>query len=301
MRNYGCFVNDVDPKTRLKEGPLAKVEDNTPNKKALVGRTNIDFRQFDMAYADSDAWVVHNAPFPKQVKTYGRNGSRSRFAEWKRDFDKYVKDGSLPRFQILRFPNDHTNGTSPGFPTPRAAAADNDYAVGQLVEAVSKSPYWKKTAIFILEDDAQNGNDHVDAHRSTCYVISPFVKRGTVDSRFYNTDSLLRTMELLLGIKPMTQYDAIATPFGFFSDTPDNDEAYTAILPERAVIAEVNKATAYKARQSAKFSSTAADSVRDDLMSEIVWRSVKGRNNPMPAPRYGLRVAGKPPKRDADD
>lgn len=290
LRNYGCFLNDVDPKTRVKEGPLANVVDNTPNQKALVGRTNVDFRQFDLSYADSDAWIAHNAPFPKQMKTYGSHRSPSRFAEWKREFDEYVKDGTLPRFSILRFPNDHTNGTSPGFASPRAAVADNDYAVGQLVEAVSNSPYWKNTAIFILEDDAQDGNDHVDAHRSTCFVISPFVKRATVDSRFYNTDSLLRTMELILGLPPMNQYDAIATPFRFFADTANNDEAYAAILPERSIVAEVNKATAYKARQSARFSITKADSAPDDLMSDIVWRSVKGRNIPMPAPRYGLRM-----------
>jgi YVTN family beta-propeller protein len=301
FRNYGCFVNDMDPKTRLKEGPLANVKDNTPNKKALVGRTNVDFRQFDTSYPDSDIWTIYNASYPKQMKTYGRHKSPSRFAEWKREFDGYVKRGSLPRFMMIRFPNDHTNGTSPGFPTPQAMAADNDYAVGRLVEEVSKSPFWKKTAIFILEDDAQNGNDHVDAHRSTCYVISPFVTRGTIDSRFYNTDSLLRTMELLLGLPAMNQYDAVATPFRFLSGVPSNDEAYTAILPDRAIATAVNKSTAYKARESARFIATKADSVDDNLLSDIVWRSVKGRNVPMPPPRYGLRVQPKPARHDDDD
>jgi len=301
LRNYGCFVNDIDPKTRLKEGPLANVKDNTPNKKALVGKTNVDFRQFDTSYPDSDAFTTLGISFPKQTKTYGSHNATSRFSEWKREFDRYVKDGNLPRFTIVRLPNDHTNGTSPGFPTPSGLVADNDYAVGQLVEAVSKSPFWKSTAIFILEDDGQDGNDHVDAHRSPCYVISPFVTRSTVDSRFYNTDSVLHTMELLLGLRPMSQYDAIATPFRFFSQTPGNDEPYSAILPDRAVLSAVNKATAYGAKESAKFNPKLADSVPDDMMSEIVWRSVKGATSPMPRPTRTLAASPKPGKRDADD
>ncbi len=300
FRNYGCFVSFVDPKTRQKEGPLAKAPDNGPNKRALVGHTDIHFRQFDAAYADSDAWLTHHVPFPKQVKTFGKFNATSRFSEWKREFDQYVKDGNLPRFNILRFPNDHTNGTAPGFASPRAMVADNDYAVGQLVEAISKSPYWKKTAIFILEDDAQSGNDHVDAHRSTCYVISPFIKRGTIDSRFYNTDSLLRTMEILLGLKPMNQYDAVATPFAFVGSEAGNDESYDAALPDRKVISEVNTATTYRARESARFPVRQADAVPDDLLSDIVWHAVKGRNVPRPPVRYGLQALPKPPKRDDD-
>src|SRR5260370_39064244 len=123
---------------------------------------------------------------------------------------------------MVRFMRDHTAGTSPGQNTPRAMVADNDLAVGKLVEAVSHSPYWGSTALFVIEDDAQDGPDHVDAHRSTCYVVSPYVKRGLVDHQFYNTDSVLKTMELLLGLPSLSQYDATASSFkNLVATTPD--------------------------------------------------------------------------------
>ena len=118
----------------------------------------------------------------------------------------------MPRLIILRLPNDHTAGTKRGAPTPAAYVADNDLALGRVVEAVSHGKFWKETAIFVLEDDAQNGPDHVDAHRSMALVVSPYTKRRQVDSRMYSTSSMLRTMELILGLKPMTQFDAAAQP-----------------------------------------------------------------------------------------
>ena len=128
----------------------------------------------------------------------------------------------MPRLQIVRLPNDHTHGATPGWRTPTAYAGDNDLALGQLVEAVSHSKFWPQTAIFVVEDDAQNGPDHVDAHRTTAFVISPYTKRGAVDSTMYSTSSMLRTMELILGLKPMSQFDAAATPmFNSFQATPD--------------------------------------------------------------------------------
>src|SRR5262249_30255799 len=117
---------------------------------------------------------------------------------------------------------DHTNGTRPGSPTPRAMVAENDVAIGRLVEIISNSRYWKESAIFILEDDAQNGSDHVDAHRSVALAISPFINRRTADSTLYTTSSMLRTIELILGLPPMSQYDAAAAPmYGAFTPTPD--------------------------------------------------------------------------------
>src|SRR5207302_2457373 len=132
------------------------------------------------------------------------------------------KAGEMPRLIILRLPNDHTYGTREGKPTPAAMVADNDHAFGMVVEAVSKSKFWKDTAIFVVEDDAQNGPDHVDAHRTIAFVISPYTKRGQVDSRLYSTSSMLRTIELILGLKPMSQFDAAALPmFASFQKEPD--------------------------------------------------------------------------------
>src|SRR5438552_4321474 len=130
--------------------------------------------------------------------------------------------GDMPRMQILRLPNDHTNGTSSGHRTPVAYMADNDLALGRVVEAITHSKFWPQSAIFVLEDDAQNGPDHVDAHRSIAFVISPYAKRRVVDSTMYSTSSMLRTMELILGLKPMSQFDASARPmFNSFQPEPD--------------------------------------------------------------------------------
>jgi hypothetical protein len=175
--------------------------------------------------------------------------------------------------------------------------ADNDYAVGRVVEEISKSPYWKKSAIFILEDDAQAGHDHVDAHRSTTLVISPFCRRGVVDGSFYNTDSTLRTMELLLGLPPMCQYDAVAPPIACFSSSPDNAEPYTAMLPAREIIAEVNGATAFRSDLSARLNFAQADAVPDAILNHILWHAIKGADVPEPPSRSGLRIG---PEEDDD-
>jgi YVTN family beta-propeller protein len=289
FRNYGFFLSFSADEVKGPDGKPIAIG-NSPTKKALLGRTDLNFRLYDMNYADSDAWVIYNCPSPNQLRTFGAFQAPSRFAAWKREFDQFVKNKNLPRFMMVRLPRNHTSGTSPNAPSPRAMVADNDYAVGQLVEAVSKSPYWKKTAIFILEDDAQNGFDHVDAHRSPALVISPFVEKGTIDSRFYNTDSMLRTMELLLGLPPMNQYDAVAPPFAFFSSKPSNDAPYTAILPERRIIAEINQPSAYRAQDSARLNFRDPDAVPDEVLNDILWHAIKGRHVPKPALRYSLRL-----------
>jgi YVTN family beta-propeller protein len=295
FRNYGFYSAFGEG-----QGPDGKplAEDNRPVKKALLQATDNNFRRYDMAYADSDLWQIYNCPSPKQLKTYGKYNAPSRFAEWKREFDAFVKKRNLPRFLMVRLPRNHTSGTRPEEPSPRAMVADNDYAVGQLVEAVSTSPYWKETAIFILEDDAQNGHDHVDAHRSPALVISPYVRRGTVDSRFFNTCSMLRTMQALLGLPPMNQYDAVAPAMTVFGPTPDNAEPYTAIRPAREIAAELNTRTAYRARDSQRLNFEQADAVPDDVLTEIIWHAVKGAQTPAPPIRYGLRFG--PPPRDDD-
>jgi YVTN family beta-propeller protein len=290
LRNYGCFVNVGLTDTGVPvEGGRAPAA-NRAAKQVLGPRTDEDYRQFDLAYADSDAWVAYHHPAPKQRKAFGKAASSSRYAEWKREFDAFLRDGNLPRCTMLRLPRDHTQGTTARASSPRAMVADNDYAVGQIVQTVSESPYWKKAAIFILEDDAQNGFDHVDAHRSIALVISPFIQHGTVDHRFYNTDSFLRTMELILGLPPLCQYDAIAPPLQVFGAQPGNDTPYRAILPGAKVIAEVNRATAYRAGDSARLNFCQEDAVPDQVLNDILWHALEGLRTPKPAIRYGLRL-----------
>src|SRR5213593_818353 len=137
---------------------------------------------------------------------------QSRVDAWQAEFDEFVRRGAVPALMIVCLPNDHTAATRPGFPTPKAMVADNDLALGRIVEAVSRSPVWRETAIFVIEDDAQNGPDHVDAHRTVCLVASPYVRRGVVDHRMHSTVSMLRTIELILGLPPMSQFDAAAAP-----------------------------------------------------------------------------------------
>src|SRR5204863_2568124 len=129
-----------------------------------------------------------------------------------RVFQGYQALGSMPTMQFVYLPSDHTAGTTPRARRPDAMVADNDLALGRLVEAVSHSSFWGSTAIFAVEDDAQDGPDHVDGHRSTVFAISPYTQTGAVDSTFYSSVSVLRTMELILGVPPITQFDAVATP-----------------------------------------------------------------------------------------
>ncbi len=145
-----------------------------------------------------------------------------RAAKFIEELKDYEAKGELPNFMIICLPNDHTSGTSAGMPTPAAHVADNDLAFGRIVEAISKSKFWKETCIFAIEDDPQNGWDHVSGYRTTAYVVSPYTKRKTVVSTQYNQPSLLHTMELILGLPPMNVMDAVATPlYDCFTDTPD--------------------------------------------------------------------------------
>lgn len=156
----------------------------------------------------------------------------TRFEQWKRDFDSLLSAGKVPQFNTVRFGNDHTDGLRRGRPTPFAHLADNDLAVGLFIEHLSKSSIWKETAVFILEDDAQNGADHVDAHRSPAYLAGGFVKRNFIDHTPYTTTSVLRTIELILGLPPMSQYDAAAIPLWRCFDKISKPFSLAALLPE---------------------------------------------------------------------
>lgn len=206
-----------------------------------------------------------------------------RVNAWLAEFREFEKNGRLPKLQIIRLPNNHTQGTVPGVPTPRAYVAENDFALGKLVEAVSKSKYWPTTAVFVVEDDAADGPDHIDCHRSVAMAISPYTKRGFVDSTMYSTSSVLRTMELILGLPPMSQYDAGATPmYNSFSGKADL-QPFTA-LPAQVSLNELNPWNAPGAKLSQAMNFKKEDSAPDLLLNQLIWKSIKGSNSVMPAP-----------------
>lgn len=225
----------------------------------------------------------------------------TRFNQWKKDFDSLVANNALPQFNSLRLINDHTEGMAIGRPTPFAHVADNDLAVGMFVEYLSKSPVWKESIVFILEDDAQNGPDHVDAHRSPLYIASPFIKRGFVDHTSYTTTGVLRTIELILGIPPMSQYDAAATPLWRCFTAKADLSPFTA-LPAKTDITEKNTAVNWLSEKSATFDLSKEDRVPDNEFSEVIWKGVKGLHSTMPAPkRAAFLTLRKENEKDNDD
>ncbi len=207
----------------------------------------------------------------------------ARFNLWKKDFDSMLAAGKVPQLNTLRFGNDHTEGLRLGKPTPKAHNADNDLACGLFVEYLSKSPIWNECVIIILEDDAQNGPDHVDAHRSTTYVAGGFVKQGFVDHTMYSTSSALRTIELILGLPPMSQYDASAEPMWRCFNT-------TATHPPFKATANLvdlnlkNEKESRLSRLSEKFDFTKEDRIPDAQFNEVIWAAVKGFDIPCPVP-----------------
>jgi YVTN family beta-propeller protein len=231
---------------------------------------------------------------PKPDKSPVRD--TDRVETFLKEFRQYDKEGTVPRFMVMSLGEDHTTGTKPGTFTPRACVASNDLALGRLVEAVTHSKSWPETAIFVIEDDAQNGPDHVDAHRTVGLVISPYTRRHHLDSTQYGTVSLLRTMELILGLKPLSQYDAGANPmFGCFEDKADLTP-YTHATA-RIDLNATNTKLAYGADRSSKMDFSEYDKIDDFELNEILWRSINGKDAPIPpAVRRAIahRVGGKP-------
>jgi YVTN family beta-propeller protein len=215
-----------------------------------------------------------------------------------REFRDYEKKGEWPDFNIIYLPNDHTSGASPGLPTPAGYLAANDLALGQIVEAISKSQFWPKTCIFVVEDDPQAGFDHVDGHRSICLVISPYTKHGAVVSEFYNQTSVLHTMELILGLPPMNQMDAMAPVMSdCFTSTPDL-RPYTC-LPNLIPLDQTNPKTVgldgrrlEMANQTLSMRFDQPDKIDDDTLNRIIWHSVKGTDSPYPAEWAGAHGKG---------
>ena len=260
FRSYGWFTDD-----------------EKPNIKTLEGHYCPTFKGYNLGYMDT-----------------------KREAAWEADFDALVAAGNVPRLSTVRFGNDHTSGARIGLPTPDAAVADNDLAVGRFVEHLSKSPIWKESVVFILEDDAQNGPDHVDAHRSIAFVAGGFVKRGFVDHTMYSTSGMLRTIELILGLKPMSQYDAAATPMWRCFSKQANPTPFTA--REAGVdLAQKNVAVNNNSKRSSLFNLSRPDEIDDLIFSEIVWQTVRGQHSVMPAPRRGAFVRLGKGEEDEDD
>lgn len=255
--------------------PLLKA--TKPTMPSLLGHIDPVFPDFNTSYPD-----------------------QLRADEFLNEFDNFVRARSqgsgteLPAFVLLYLPNDHTNGTAPGKPRPAASVADNDLAVGRVVDAVSHSPYWDDTAIFIIEDDAQDGADHVDAHRSIAFAISKYspssAEKPFVDIRFYTTVNMVHTMEVLLGLPAMNQNDAYAPVMAAEFSGAGDHAAFTADWKNKknGLIYEVNGPKAPGAKQSAKMDFSRPDAANTSLLNKILWRDRMGQQSPMPAPRHAI-------------
>ncbi|HTH51099.1 MAG TPA: alkaline phosphatase family protein, partial [Pyrinomonadaceae bacterium] len=306
-RNYGEFVATIsaaDVGEVNKQTPK-DYPDLTPNatafavKKSLIGHLAPQHRNFDMTTPDimtTDSYRrarTSNGVDPTITNENADASLRgnSRFGAWRDEFRSYVNDlnagkgDHLPNLSIVKFSNDHTAGLHKGTPTPQFYVAENDYAIGRVVEEVSKSPYWKDTVIFIVEDDAQDGPDHVDAHRSPAFVISAYNKPGTLVHEFHNTVSLIRTLELCIGLQPMNVLDANAVPMAVFTATPDM-RPFEAQLPNVALDniyppEKPSTAMAYYMNLTDKQDLRHADVADPRELNEIIWFSVMGQR-PLP-------------------
>jgi YVTN family beta-propeller protein len=259
VRNYGFHADNK------KEAGPDGVQITGTRDPALTPFTNNRYRGFDLDYPDVE-----------RAKTF--------LAEVK----EFEASGKMPRLLLVRLGNDHTSGTAVGKIAPRSAFADNDAALGMIVEGLSKSKFWAKTAIFVTEDDAQNGPDHVDSHRSVMFALSPYTHRGMIDSSMYNQTSLLRTMELILGLRPLTQFDAASRPLtAAFAATPELSP-FTAEKP-RISLTERNPPKAATAARSARLDFSQADAIDDNELNSILWQAIRGTEAPPPVRSYFSR------------
>ena len=266
-RSYGEFVEDP----KVAGGAM------WTNMPALKGHIDPAYRGWDIDYHD------------------GR-----RADEFISELHKFEAAGDMPRLQILRLPQDHTAGRKALAWTPQAMVADNDLALGRIVEALSHSPFWAKTAVFVVEDDAQSGPDHVDAHRTEALVAGAFVKRGIVDSTPYTTCSMLRTIELILGLEPMSQFDAAASPMrASFQGSPDATP-YRA-FPASVNVDDRNAARGRPAEISARLDFSKEDLADEQTLNRLIWESVRGEETRMPAPVHAAFVRRLPLPDDDDD
>lgn len=246
FRNYGEFVIPLD---FLPDG--SRPPGYRANKPYLAANTNQDYPGFSMEIPDqkrADIWIA--------------------------ELQKFERDGKMPALEIIRLPNDHTSGASAGKPTPRAFMADNDLALGRMIEALSKTQFWKSTAVFVLEDDAQNGSDHVDSHRSPMLVISPW-SRGGVVHRFINTTDVIATIEELLKLGTMSQFDHFGRPLRDIWASKPDVTPYVALVPAVS-LDERNPRVGIGAEESKKLALEKEDIADEELFNRILWRAIKG-------------------------
>jgi len=263
LRNYGEFAvpAEMSGGVRYGEAPAAAgIRKWIGDKPFLAAHTDSAYPGFDLDIPD-----------------------QHRVDVWLEEFTRFVAADTLPALMILRLPNDHTAGASAGKPTPRAYVADNDLALGRVVEALSHSPFWTNTVMFVLEDDAQNGADHVDSHRSVLLVISAYNRPGVVH-RFTNTSDVLATIGAILHLTPMSQFDYYGRPLaGVFAATPDTTP-YAALKPS-VPLDQLNPAGTVGARNSARLDFSAEDRADENLFNHVLWRAIKGPDRPYPAVR----------------
>jgi YVTN family beta-propeller protein len=265
-RSYGEFA------TRSKTGDTMEASAQAPG---LIGHVSKDYHNSLFSIL-TDRDTDRAAVFLREFKGYEEN------------YDSPDPEKQLPNLSVMWMGGDHTVGTRPNTYTPQAMVANNDYAIGQIVDAVSHSRYWPNTAIFIIEDDAQDGSDHVDARRTVGLVISPYVKRGIVDSTLYSTSSMLRSMELLLGLHPMSQYDAAAMPM-YSSFGPEPIITPFNVLQPVIDMNAKNTKDSYGAKQSSRMDFSQPDRAPEQALNEIVWKSIKGADSVMPPPVHRFR------------
>ncbi|MDT7604898.1 MAG: hypothetical protein QOF61_2895 [Acidobacteriota bacterium] len=306
-RNYGefigteseGFVRAVNINKRRKYPDTSPNAFAVPTKRSLEGHHSTTFRNFDTVTPDAMTTDSYRAakeggdPLVSTWNAAARFRGTSRVGEWLKEFRGYVEDlragrgDHLPNLSIVRLPSDHTEALTVDFPTPQFYVADNDYAVGLIVEAISESPYWRDTAVLIVEDDAQDGPDHVDAHRSPALVISAYNRPGALVHSFHTTVSLIRTIELLLGLAPMNQLDATAAPIDIFQDRADL-RPFKAMLPDVALDNLINpkprdEAARYWTERTAEQNLEQADQGDARILNQAIWFSVRGGACPLPA------------------
>jgi hypothetical protein len=254
LRDYGEYGEPVRTEPEEKGKPVRYHS----TKRSLAPYTSAEYPSFDLDIRD-------------QV----------RADIWLKEFQKYVSTGTMPALEIMHLPADHTAGGKAGKATPRAYMADNDLALARIIEAVSKSPYWKDTVFFILEDDAQAGPDHVDSHRSVLMVISAYNRGGTIH-RFVNTTDVVATIEEILGLPPLSQFDRFGKPLReIFGSEPDM-HPYIAMTPAQPMD-EMNPAEGSVAEESSKLDLHKEDVADMDLFNHILWRAIKGNAVPYPS------------------
>jgi YVTN family beta-propeller protein len=254
LRNYGEFV--------LPE-PRGRGDARAPTyrgvKRALLATSNPQYPNFNLNIRDqhrADIWIA--------------------------ELQEFARTGNMPALEIIRLPNDHTSGAAAGAPSPHAAFADNDLALGRMIEALTHSPFWKNTVVFVLEDDAQNGPDHVDSHRSPFFIISAYNRPG-VNHRFANTTDVLRTIEEILGLESLSHFDYFGRPLRDVWATSPDLRPYTALVPAQS-LDEVNPRNTPGARESEALDLRTEDAADDDTFNRILWRTIKGPAVPYPGP-----------------